>query len=65
MDNENGGIFTCLDKDGNIYGTDKSVWFQGRALWVFSKVHTQMKIASLGNDAGIIGAALLWKDNIS
>ena len=28
----------------------------------FGKKHTQIKIASLGNDAGIIGAALLWKD---
>ena len=39
IDNKNGGIFTCLDKNGNIYGRDKSVWFQGRALWVFSKVY--------------------------
>ena len=30
----------------------------------FGKRHTQMKIASLGNDAGIIGAALLWKDSL-
>ena len=37
IDKENGGIFTCLDQRGNVYGTDKSVWFQGRALWVFSK----------------------------
>ena len=29
----------------------------------FGKKHTQMRIASLGNDAGIIGAALLWKDS--
>lgn len=28
----------------------------------FGKRHTQMKFASLGNDAYIIGAALLWKD---
>lgn len=28
----------------------------------FGKKHTEMKIASLGNNAGIIGAALLWKD---
>jgi len=28
----------------------------------FGKKHTQVKIASLGNDAGIIGAALLWMD---
>ena len=37
IDLENGGIFTCLDKEGNIYGREKSVWFQGRALWVFAK----------------------------
>ncbi len=39
IDYENGGIYTCLDQKGNIYGTDKSVWFQGRALWVFSKAY--------------------------
>lgn len=30
----------------------------------FGKRHTEIKIASLGNDAGIIGAALLWKNEI-
>lgn len=39
IDRENGGIYTQLDKKGKIYGTDKSVWFQGRALWVFSKAY--------------------------
>ncbi|MBO5064946.1 MAG: AGE family epimerase/isomerase [Clostridia bacterium] len=39
IDYENGGIYTCLDREGKIYGTDKSVWFQGRALWVFSKAY--------------------------
>ena len=39
IDYENGGIFTQLDEKGEIYGTDKSVWFQGRALWVFSKAY--------------------------
>lgn len=39
IDYENGGIYTCLDKEGKIYGTDKSVWFQGRALWSFSKAY--------------------------
>lgn len=36
IDEKYGGIFTCLDKDGNIYGEEKSVWFQGRALYIFS-----------------------------
>ena len=39
IDYENGGIFTQLDKSGRIYGREKSVWFQGRALWVFSKAY--------------------------
>ncbi len=39
IDYENGGIYTCLDEKGSIYGTDKSVWFQGRALWSFSKAY--------------------------
>ena len=39
IDSENGGIFTCIDKKGNTYGEEKSVWFQGRALWTFSKAY--------------------------
>ena len=39
IDEVNGGIFTCLDEKGNIYGREKSVWFQGRALWTFSKAY--------------------------
>ncbi|MEG0910706.1 MAG: AGE family epimerase/isomerase [Ruthenibacterium sp.] len=36
MDAEHGGIYTCLDREGNIYSTDKSVWMQGRAGWMFA-----------------------------
>ena len=32
IDRKEGGIFTCLDEEGKIYGEEKSVWFQGRAL---------------------------------
>lgn len=30
LDRINGGIYTCLDRDGSIMDTTKSVWFQGR-----------------------------------
>ena len=30
IDKENGGYFTCLDRDGSLLDTNKSVWFQGR-----------------------------------
>lgn len=39
VDTVNGGIFTQLDRKGNIYGKEKSVWFQGRALWTFAKAY--------------------------
>ncbi|EMR02566.1 AGE family epimerase/isomerase [Cesiribacter andamanensis] len=31
-----GGYFTCLDRWGNVFDTDKFVWLQGRELWLFS-----------------------------
>lgn len=36
MDREHGGIITALDRDGSILDKDKSVWFQGRAGWMFA-----------------------------
>ncbi|NLF27481.1 MAG: N-acylglucosamine 2-epimerase, partial [Clostridiales bacterium] len=35
-DGEHGGVFTCLDRRGAVYSPDKSVWMQGRCLWMFS-----------------------------
>ena len=39
IDEQYGGILTQVERDGAIYGTEKSVWFQGRALWTFSKAY--------------------------
>ncbi len=36
MDKVHGGIYTCLDRKGNIYSTDKSVWMQGRCGWTYA-----------------------------
>ena len=36
IDKENGGVYTCLDRKGEIYSTDKSVWMQGRCAWTFA-----------------------------
>ena len=35
-DREHGGVYTCLDREGKVYSTDKSVWMQGRCAWTFS-----------------------------
>ena len=36
MDREHGGIYTCLDRTGQVYSTDKSVWMQGRCAWTYA-----------------------------
>ena len=36
MDKVHGGVYTCLDRKGEIYSTDKSVWMQGRCGWIFA-----------------------------
>ena len=36
MDKVHGGVYTCLDKDGKVFSTDKSVWMQGRCGWIFA-----------------------------
>lgn len=52
IDHENGGIYTCLDRDGSLLDSDKSVWFQGRALWVFSTAYSKVS-----KDNGYLEAA--------
>ncbi len=36
MDEVNGGVYTCLDRKGEIFSTDKSVWMQGRCGWIYA-----------------------------
>lgn len=38
-----GGYFTCLDREGKVYDTDKFVWLQGRQAWTFSMLFNQVE----------------------
>ena len=38
IDKDCGGFITSVDREGKSYNDDKSVWFQGRCLWTFSKL---------------------------
>ncbi|WP_394353726.1 AGE family epimerase/isomerase [Echinicola salinicaeni] len=42
-DRKNGGYFTCLDRKGNVYDTDKFVWLQGRQAWMFASLYQQVE----------------------
>ncbi len=41
MDPTWGGVYTCLDREGKIFSTDKSVWMQGRCAWTFAHLCNQ------------------------
>ncbi|MDR1866153.1 MAG: AGE family epimerase/isomerase [Bacteroidales bacterium] len=37
-----GGYFTCLDRQGNVFDTDKFMWLQGRQVWFFSMIYNRI-----------------------
>ncbi len=43
LDREHGGMLTALDRDGSVLDTDKSVWFQGRAGWLFATLFNTLE----------------------
>jgi N-acylglucosamine 2-epimerase len=38
-----GGYFTCLDRAGQVYDTDKFIWLQNRQLWMFSTFYNEIE----------------------
>ncbi|NER21678.1 MAG: AGE family epimerase/isomerase [Symploca sp. SIO1C2] len=43
LDWEQGGYFTCLDREGKVYDTDKFIWLQNRQLWTFAMLYNQLE----------------------
>lgn len=37
-DHDNGGFYTCLDENGEVYDTRKFMWLNGRQIWMFARV---------------------------
>lgn len=42
-DEQSGGYFTCLDRQGNVFDTDKFIWLQGRQVWMFSTLYNNVE----------------------
>lgn len=42
-DKKHGGFYTCLDRDGSLMDSEKSVWFQGRAGWIFAAAYNYIE----------------------
>ena len=41
-DRRHGGVYTCLDRDGTLMDSTKSVWFQGRFAYVLSYAYNNV-----------------------
>jgi N-acylglucosamine 2-epimerase len=57
IDQEQGGYFTCLDRTGQVFDTDKFIWLQNRQVWMFATFYNQieqnpewLKVAAHGAD---------------
>ena len=57
VDHDHGGVMCSLDYDGRLANTDKLLWFQGRALWVYSFLYNHF-----GKDARYLEVARKTKE---
>src|SRR5574344_401356 len=61
QDDEFGGYFTCLDRKGDVFDTDKFIWLQGREVWLFSMLYNKVEKRKEWLDCAIQGAEFLKK----
>ncbi|NDV96369.1 AGE family epimerase/isomerase [Dysgonomonas sp. 521] len=61
QDKEYGGYFSCLDRDGSVFDTDKFIWLQGRQVWMFSKMYNNVEKRQEWLDCAVQGGEFLKK----
>ena len=61
QDLEHGGYFTCLERNGDVFDTDKFVWLQGREVWMFATLYNKVEKRQEWLDCAIQGADFLKK----
>ena len=61
QDKEYGGYFSCLDRDGRVYDTDKFIWLQGREVWMFAMLYNKVEKRQEWLDCAVQGAEFLKK----
>ena len=43
QDTQRGGYFSCLDREGHVYDTDKFIWMQAREVWLFAMLYNRVE----------------------
>ncbi|MDX2301534.1 MAG: AGE family epimerase/isomerase [Microscillaceae bacterium] len=60
-DQEFGGYFSCLNRDGKVFDTDKFIWMQARQVWTFSMLYNEVEQRQSWLDMARLGAEFLKK----
>jgi N-acylglucosamine 2-epimerase len=60
-DLEYGGYFTCLDRKGEVFDTDKFIWLQGREVWLFSMLYNKIEKKQEWLEMALQGADFMKK----
>lgn len=61
QDKEYGGYFSCLDRYGQVYDTDKFIWLQAREVWMFATMYNKVEKRKEWLDCAIQGGEFLKK----
>ncbi len=61
LDRTCGGYFSCLEREGKVYDTDKFVWLQARQVWTFSMLFNRLEQRPQWLDIARHGADFLRK----
>ena len=61
QDREFGGYFTCLDRKGNVFDTDKFIWLQGREVWMFASMYNKVEKRPEWLECAVQGGEFLKK----
>jgi len=59
LDREQGGYFTCLDREGTVYDSRKYVWLNGRQVWTMARLYNTVERRPEWLDAARLGTEFL------
>ena len=60
-DAEYGGYYTCFDRRGNVFDTDKFIWLQGRQVWFFAMIFNTLEKRASWLETALLGAGFMEK----
>ncbi len=61
LDRECGGYYSCLERDGRPWSTEKYMWMTGREIWMFSHLYNHCRQNPDWLDTARLGADFLLK----